>query len=82
MSERHGKRPPGRAASSTVRDPARRRRLWSEWGLLAGVVAVVFAGGGLWLAGLRGAADVSWIVATCAGLVPGVVWVVRSLLRR
>jgi len=82
MSERHGGRPPDRAASAERRNPDQRRRMWSEWGLLAGVGAVVLAGGGLWLAGLRGTADLLWIVATCAGLVPGVAWVVRSLLRR
>jgi cation transport ATPase len=45
-------------------------------------VVVVLAGGAAWLAGLRGAADVLWTVATGAGLVPGVAWVVRSLRRR
>lgn len=81
MSERY-QRPPGRAAPAAGRDPAQRQRVWRDWSLLGGIGAIALAGAGLWLVGQRGAADLLWIVATCGGLVPGVVWVARSLRRR
>ncbi|MFC7545727.1 heavy metal translocating P-type ATPase [Plantactinospora sp. GCM10030261] len=55
---------------------------WSTWTPLVALLLVVAAGGGLWLAGARRAADLVWAGATLATLLPTVFVMLRSLLRR
>lgn len=57
-----------------------RRRL--ESALLAATLALLAAGGGAWVAGARGWADLLWGSATVVALVPAVAWVVAAVRRR
>jgi hypothetical protein len=50
--------------------------------LLVAVTTAVVAGGALWLVGRRGVADALWAAATLAAIVPAILLVVRSLVRR
>nr|MDT0662518.1 heavy metal translocating P-type ATPase [Micromonospora sp. DSM 115978] len=56
-----------------------RRVRWREWAPLMALGVLLLAGGGLWLAGARGAADLCWGAATVAALLPAIWWLVGSL---
>ncbi|HEY2671267.1 MAG TPA: heavy metal translocating P-type ATPase [Rugosimonospora sp.] len=65
-----------------VTDEARWHGLWWEWALLTGITAAIIAGAGFRLSGHVGSADIAWIVATAAGLLPAIAWLAVSLMRR
>src|ERR1041385_7728456 len=51
-------------------------------GMLAGSVGGLAAGGGLYLAGARGAADATWLAVTALGLGYALLTLIDSLRRR
>ncbi|MEV0152492.1 heavy metal translocating P-type ATPase [Micromonospora sp. NPDC050686] len=63
--------------------PARGPRLnWAEWAPLILLTLAALAGGALWLAGLRGAADLVWAAVTLVALLPATWAVLRQLWHR
>lgn len=54
---------------------------WNEV-LVAATLGAIVAGGGAWLAGWNGVADVLWAATTAAGLAPITVSIVRDVIRR
>ncbi|GAA4581382.1 hypothetical protein GCM10023176_62110 [Micromonospora coerulea] len=63
--------------------PVRRRRVdWREWAPLTLLTLAALLGGGLWLAGLRTAAQLVWAAVTLAALVPATWATLRQLWRR
>lgn len=62
--------------------PPKRERLWWQWTLLGAITATVLAGGGLWLVGQHGVANLLWAGATIAAIVPATAWMVQALWHR
>ncbi|MEU3457163.1 heavy metal translocating P-type ATPase [Micromonospora sp. NPDC006766] len=63
--------------------PARRRRVdWRQWAPLTLLTVAGLVGAGLWLAGLRGVAQLIWAAVTVVALVPTTWATLRQLWRR
>ncbi|MFC0508937.1 heavy metal translocating P-type ATPase [Micromonospora costi] len=63
--------------------PVRRRRVdWREWAPLTLLTLAVLVGVGLWLGGLRPAAQLVWAAVTLVALVPAAWATLRQLWRR
>ncbi|WP_406104727.1 heavy metal translocating P-type ATPase [Micromonospora globbae] len=63
--------------------PVRGRRVdWRQWAPLTLLTLAVLLGGGLWLAGLRGPAQLVWAAVTVVALVPATWATLRQLWRR
>lgn len=63
--------------------PVRGRRVdWREWAPLTLITLAALLGGGLWVAGLRTAAQLVWAAVTLVALVPAMWATLRQLWRR